>query len=720
MGGREYRQRGKELIVRDALRKKNHLEASVFRQLHAAEVEVLVRNNNTSDNWNNFLVTDEFDPLLVRNCSFYGLIRIGKLEHVSLEFHNLMLPAGLYHSTVTDCDFGANPCIHNVHYLSRYVTGDEVIIANVNEFSATEKARFGNGILRKGEAESTRIWLELRNENGGRKVMPFDGMLPQDAWLWSTHRDNRALMKTLAGFTGALQVTEPEPYGFVGSRSVIKNCMIVKDAWIGTDAYLKGATKIKNVTIHSSAQAPTQIGEGCELVNGIIGEGCRVFYGVKAVRFILASHSQLKYGARLINSYLGNNSTISCCEVLNSLIFPFHEQHHNNSFLVAATLMGQSNIAAGATLGSNHNSRGADGEMIAGRGFWPGLCVSIKHNSRFASFTLLAKSDFPYELDIPFPFSLVINDTSANELRVLPAYWFLYNQYALRRNEAKFSQRDLRTDRSIRFEYRCLAPDTVNEMFRAMALLEELTGKAHLGKGKASPAACRKKGAELLQNPDSGVQDIELVSAGLENSRRKTRILKVRSAYEAYRNMIRWYALDHLSRALVEQPSADIIRMLTGPKRKRAEWTNIGGQLMPAEESGRLVSSITRGTISGWEALHEQYRILSQRYDRQVLDHAVASLQELEGVEALTAESLSSLLAGLPQFEQEIQQQMISTRKKDHENPFRKMIYANKREMESVIGNLNDNSFLKAQAAAAKELTARVKRASKQLAAGQR
>src|SRR5215211_5818314 len=93
------------------------------------------------------------------------------------------------------------------------------------------------------------------------------------------------------------------------------------------------------------------------------------FYGVKAVRFFMASHSQLKYGARLINSYLGNNSTISCCEVLNSLIFPSHEQHHNNSFLCAALLNGQTNIAAGATIGSNHNSRGADGEMIAGRGF---------------------------------------------------------------------------------------------------------------------------------------------------------------------------------------------------------------------------------------------------------------------------------------------------------------------------------------------------------------
>src|SRR6185295_3383134 len=170
------------------------------------------------------------------------------------------------------------------------------------------------------------------------------------------------------------------------------------------------------LTINSSAEANTQIGEGCELVNGIIGHGCRIFYGAKAVRFVMASHSQLKYGARLINSYLGDNSTISCCEVLNSLIFPSHEQHHNNSFLCASTLLGQSNIAAGATIGSNHNSRSPDGELLAGRGFWPGLCVSLKHNSRFASFNILAKGDYPFELDIRFPFSLVSNDVSNDRL----------------------------------------------------------------------------------------------------------------------------------------------------------------------------------------------------------------------------------------------------------------------------------------------------------------
>ncbi|WP_204272955.1 hypothetical protein, partial [Enterobacter hormaechei] len=80
-----------------------------------------------------------------------------------------------------------------------------------------------------------------------------------------------------------------------------------------------------------------------------------------------------------------------------------------------------------ATIGSNHNSRSADGEIIMGRGFWPGLCVSLKHNSRFPSFTMINKGDYPAELDVQIPFSLISNDVHKNQLTIMPAYWFMYN-----------------------------------------------------------------------------------------------------------------------------------------------------------------------------------------------------------------------------------------------------------------------------------------------------
>ena len=60
---------------------------------------------------------------------------------------------------------------------------------------------------------------------------------------------------------------------------VIKNSLILKDVKISSYTYIKGANKLKNLTINSSEEEPTQIGEGVELVNGIIGYGCHIFYG---------------------------------------------------------------------------------------------------------------------------------------------------------------------------------------------------------------------------------------------------------------------------------------------------------------------------------------------------------------------------------------------------------------------------------------------------------
>ena len=398
------------------LRNQQNKSGIVYNALSTSQIDTLVHNRNTSDNWNNILVAENFNAHLVKNCKFYGLVRIGAMEPLYKEFHDFKMAVGLYNSTIISCDLGNNICIDNVSYLSHFIIHDEVMIANVSELATTNHSKFGNGTIKEGEEESIRTWVEVCNENGGRSILPFDGMLAGDAYLWSKYRADETLQEQFKNFTEKQFDKKRGYYGTIGQRTVIKNCGILKDILIGEDAYLKGANKIKNVTVNSDADRKTQIGEGCELVNGIIGYGCRIFYGAKAVRFVMASHSQLKYGARLINSYLGNNSTISCCEVLNTLIFPSHEQHHNNSFLCASLIMGQSNIAAGATIGSNHNSRSADGEIVAGRGFWPGLCVSLKHNSSFASFTIIAKGDFPAELKIPLPFCLISNDVTEQKL----------------------------------------------------------------------------------------------------------------------------------------------------------------------------------------------------------------------------------------------------------------------------------------------------------------
>ena len=387
----------------------------------------------------------------------------------------------------------------------------------------------------------------------------------------------------------------------------------------------------------------------------------------------MASHSQLKYGARLINSYLGNNSTISCCEVLNSLIFPAHEQHHNNSFLCASLVMGQSNIAAGATIGSNHNSRSNDGEIVAGRGFWPGLCVSLKHNSKFATYTILAKADYPAELNITIPFSLVSNDAANDRLIVMPGYWFMYNMYALSRNTWKYVDRDMRMEKIQTIEYDYLAPDTINEMFNAINLFS------------------------TIKPDESGCYFID----GFENSNRKTQIIKLPEALNLFKDLISFYAITQLLQHSKHSnfASFDELKKSISTKITRSQWINIGGQLMKTTDVDKMRSDIKSNKVKGWDQLHGLYKTLGAAYAYDKTEHAYSSLLENLNITAkqFTPAIFKELLTKAITTKEWMCKGIYESREKDYTNPFRKMVYDTQEEMNKVIGKLEDNSFIQQQ-----------------------
>jgi hypothetical protein len=698
----EYLQPNEDEYVMRNMQNKSGIN---YRRLTAYEIEALVRNRNTSDDWNNIYISEAFNPELVKNCKFYGLVRIGKLEPLYLGFSDIKVAVGLYNSTIISCDLGNNICIDNVNYLSHFIIGNEVIVMNVNELVTTNHAKFGNGIVKDGENESVRIQLEVCNENAGRSIMPFNRMLPGDAYLWSKYRDDDALLEKFKQFTEAKYNSKRGYYGKIGNRTIIKNSGIIKDCWIGEDAYIKGANKLKNLTINSGEKGRTQIGEGVEMVNGIIGFGCRIFYGVKAVRFVMASFSQLKYGARLINSYLGNNATISCCEVLNSLIFPAHEQHHNNSFLCAALIMGQSNIAAGATIGSNHNSRAADGEIIAGRGFWPGLCVSLKHNSQFASFTILAKGDYPNELNIAIPFSLVNNDAANNCLSIMPAYWFMYNMYALERNSWKYIDRDKRFEKIQKIDYNYLAPDTINELFNSLIIMEEAVGRAYLTTQNKTIEYTSSEstviGKQLLQNNNVLVNDLEVIVEGVENSKRKTVIIKSLPAYQLFVELISYYATIQIIHFINRENITSLKTIINAlpTDLERHNWLNIGGQLLPTKDVEQLKTDIKNGDIIGWNAVHDWYKQQGDVYDIKKLHHALACLATIKNwnLQKLTTKQLTRLLNDAVITKVWMVKGIYTAREKDYTNPFKQMVYDTNEEMNKVIGKLEDNSFINDQ-----------------------
>ena len=676
------------------------------RALTSAEIETLKKNRNHSDvsDWSNVLVSAKaFDPNLLYGSAFSGFVVLGPLRAAKVKYHDLELECGIYNSKLRDVVTGSDDAIHNVAYLENYRLGNGVILFNVQEMSCTKHSKFGNGILKQGESEDVRVWIGVANENDGRKVLPFESMIPADAYLWSRKRGDKALLKRFVELTESGDSKKNDTYGTVGNESVIKNTTLLKDAKIGECAYIKGAFKLKNITVLSSAQEESQIGEGVEMVNGIMGYGCRVFYQAVAVRFVLGRNCQLKYGARLLNSILGDNSTVSCCELLNNLIFPFHEQHHNSSFWIATTVMGQSNIAAGATIGSNHNSRSPDGEIIAGRGFWPGLCSDFKHNSKFASFVLASKGSYQHELNISYPFSLIAAAGEDEPIQIMPAYWFMFNMFAIARNNYKFKKRDKRVVRVQHIETDPLAPDTMQQILSALSRIIELSKKYLQDSGYESVLAAKSEAQKLQaakdflhQNPNADF----VLHDELCQKKYGAVILKPVKAYKEYRKIVKYFA----ARSLMEYCSAHKIKKLSASAVQKitaidlyTKWTNAGGQIIPSKKVDELCAKIKAKKINSWQAVHAFYDACQESYGDWKARYSIYLLEQLYSrkIQDFTKDIFKDIIADVTVVSNDMLSDSYYSRKKDYDDPFRQMTYGDEEEMTAVLGSLNDNSFLR-------------------------
>lgn len=676
------------------------------RALTSAEIEILKKNRNHSDrsDWSNVLVsTEAFDPDLVYGSAFSGFVVLGALRRSSLKYHDLELECGIYNSKLRDVVTGSDDAIHNVAYLDNYRLGSRVILFNIQEMSCTKHSKFGNGILKRGESEDVRVWIGVANENGGRAVLPFESMIPADAYFWARSRGDKALLKRFVELTEYGFSKELDTYGIVGNESVIKNTTLLKDVKVGECAYIKGAFKLKNMTVLSSAQEESQIGEGVEMVNGIMGYGSRVFYQAVAVRFVLGRNCQLKYGARLLNSILGDNSTVSCCELLNNLIFPFHEQHHNSSFLIATTVMGQSNIAAGATIGSNHNSRSPDGEIIAGRGFWPGLCSDFKHNSKFASFVLASKGSYQHELNVEYPFSLIAAGGENEPIQIMPAYWFMFNMFAIARNKYKFKKRDARVVKVQHIETDPLAPDTMQQILPALDRLIELTKNYLQDAGLESVCGAKSEAQKLQaakdflhQNPGA---DFELFDDRAQKKYGAV-VIKPVKAYKEYRKIVKYFA----ARSLMEFCADKKLKKLSRAALEKimaielyAKWTNAGGQIIPSKKIDELCAKIKAKKINSWEAVHKFYDVCQGSYGDWKARYAIYLLEQLYSrkIQDFTKDIFADIAADVTLVSNDMLSDSYYSRKKDYDDPFRQMTYGDAEEMTAVLGSLNDNAFLR-------------------------
>jgi hypothetical protein len=575
----------------------------------------------------------------------------------SISVRDECYPVGLYGSVIESCRLGANVSVSNVRLLRGYSVDANAVLRNINELTVSPREA---GRPRPQDE----IWINVANENGGRRVLLFPSMTAGDALLWSSDRDNVELQSRYIHMARETWKAMIYVGPFIGRGVIIKNCSVLHDVVVHEAALLDGVTRLDHIVVLSSPGRPSVLIDSCILRNGIIGYGNTVRGPVTAEQFLTNANVTLSNGLHLEHSIIGDNARLSCGEVLSILTFPFHEQHHRSSFLCAAVLEGQSNIAAGTVIGSNHNARKGDGEMRACRGFWPGLSSTYKYNSRFASFTLAVTGSYTAELYIPYPFSLISKDDADGSLQIVPAYWFRYNMYALERNRQKFASRDCRKagpTAQLRPVIHYLAPDTIEEMLIALNMLE--------------------KGSE------------------------KVRILKAADARDSYLEMVRLWAAEVMLKNISASSPAELLDKLLkekrlqetgkGPARENPRrnpvWTNLGGQLFRTDRIRLLKTMITTGEIDSWDRVHRFYYEEAERYPQDELNYAAEVVSRLFDISPseITVKELTELLEQALDTKEKVLDRIKASREKDYNDPYRIMLYQNRNEMDAVLGPLD-------------------------------
>jgi hypothetical protein len=297
----------------------------------------------------------------------------------------------------------------------------------------------------------------------------------------------------------------------------------------------------------------------------------------------------------------------------------------------------------------------------------------------------------------------------------MPAYFWMYNLYALERNSWKAADRDKRLVKVQRIETDYLAPDTAEEIIAALAQMESWFEAAGIPVASLDPPATP---AQTVKGPEENGYDEdpayayigetgdEIPASGLERHNRQAVALKPRKAWAAYREMLRFYAAKTLIAYLEERPELGFSGLLEtleagktggslgkGAWDRAADWVNLGGQIVPAFRVDTLRAQIREGKIQTWEAIHRSYEEFYAAYPLDRARHAWGVFEYLS-IRPADAAALAGELDWALETRRRIVDQVYRSRAKDFDDPFRSITYRNKQEMDQVAGKAEENFFV--------------------------
>lgn len=539
-----------------------------LRRLSAAETEQLERQGCSATDWEAVLVTDATDLRLIQDTDFIGANAIGALDAGQWP------GCGLRRVTAEGCVFGHGVRVRDIPgRLLNCTVGDEAVIENTDRVEYYPDSRCGVGTE-----------VNVLDETGSRPVTIYPGLTAQSAAMMArgdTRLRERMRQQTLEHINAEFNSdAEWLKLHGVGARSKVIDCGPLTNVSIGHDIEIRGASRLSNGCIVNNAEGEgyARVGTAVDAEDFIIEDG-RVESGSLLRRCYVGQGAMLGKGYTAHDSLFFANSTLENGEACALFAGPYTSSIHKGTLLIGCET---SFLNAGsASNQSNHLYKlGPVHWGVLERGVKTSSNSYLMLGARVGAFSLLIGSHKTHPDSRDFPFSYLFGDARGATV-VVPG--IMLRSCGLSRDEKKWPARSRRLAYRLPLHDRVtmdiLSPMTIGRILRALEII-----------------------GTLVTRPTD--DDLYLRYKGMKISR-----ASLERAAKLYTLAVNKY-LDTL---LSDEPLPE----LTVEEREEVEgdWTDIGGQLMPAKvfERAKEAGSVKEREAI-FERMHRDYRSIEREW----------------------------------------------------------------------------------------------------------
>jgi len=629
-----------------------------YRNLDFEEVEKLISQGCSSDNWDHVRVTEDFNTDLVKQTEFQGQIKLGSFGKNPYSSSTLPWKSGIHNARLNNVELGNNVSISNMGgWLSNLIIEDDVLIEDTGTIACDGESNFGNGTK-----------VSALNEGGGREIKITRYTGSQIAYLQCLYRENKQLQDGIDKIVANHIKSISKERAVIGKGTRVFGAGEIKNVCIDPYARIEGPLSLVNGTICSSEQAPTTVGRGVTAHNFIIQQGAEVKDGAMLAETLVGEAAKMgkQFSSEHCVFFCNNEAFHS--EAVSFFGGPYSVTHHRSTLMIAC--MASFYNAGSGTNQSNHMYKlGPLHQGIMERGCKTGSFSYLLWPSRVGAFTAVIGKHYANFDSRDFPFSYV--NESGGKSVLMPG--MNYFTVGTMRDGEKWPARDKRKndDKLDLIHFDVLSPYTIQKVLNALDILKNLS-----------------------ETTDKS-QDFILYK-GLTIKR-----LVLKTCRRYYALVLDKYIGDTLIKALSASKGKDPGKLVNSEGRfGNAEWLDISGLLAGKDRIDKLTSHISSGNIQDYKGLRSHLNEIYNAYSGDSWNWFVGNFERMTGEKAdeLEASFIQKLLENWLKASKKLMNMVKTDAMKEFSDESRTGFGIDGRPEDDFIavrGTFEENSFVK-------------------------